>query len=277
MLIGRYNILKVGRRTEHGIYLQNEAGEEVLLPTKYTNDKMEEGTLGKVFIYRDSNDRIIATTLKPLALVNEAAYLTVKETNRIGTFLDWGLEKDLLLPFAEQKMRPAVGDKVLVYLYLDAATQRIVASTNINKFIKNRDIELQPNDEVDLLICYENEIGVRVIVNQMYWGILFKNEIFDKIEKGQHVKGYVKLVREDGKVDVALQKQGFAGAKDTTQVIMEKLKAANGLLKLSDNSTPEEIHAELGISKKMFKKAVGILFKEKKLELGDDYIKLLKK
>jgi predicted RNA-binding protein (virulence factor B family) len=276
MEIGKYNVLKVARRTDNGLYLVDEAGEEVLLPNKFVTDKMVEGTLGKVFVYKDSQDRNVATTQTPLATINEAAYMEVKQVTRVGTFLDWGLDKELLLPFSEQKTRPSVGDKALVYVYLDAATQRIVASTNMNKFIKNREVTLKPNEEVDLLICYPNETGIRVIVNQKYWGILFTNEVFGKVEQGMHVKGFVKKVRDDGKIDVALQKQGIAAAKDITQALLEKLKANKGILKLSDNSTPEEIHAALGISKKNFKKAVGMLFKDKKIELGDDFIKLLK-
>lgn len=274
MQIGKYNILKVARATDNGIYLIDEEGNEVLLPKKYVSDKMQPGTLGRVFIYKDSSDRIIATTAKPMATVDEAAYLVVKDVTPAGTFLEWGLEKDLMLPFAEQKLRPKVGDNVLVYIYLDRATERIVATTNINKFIKNREVKYEPNQEVDVMICYDNEVGTRVIVEHKYWGIIFKNEIITPLEKGTHVKGYVKQVREDGKVDVALRKQGYEGAKDVTKLLLEKLELNNGQLRLSDNSAPEEIYAQLGISKKVFKKAVGILMKQGKVEPGDDYIKL---
>mgnify|MGYP000899697368 CR=1 FL=1 len=277
MQIGKYNILKVARGTDFGLYLADEEGNEVLLPKKYTNEKMQPGTLGRVFVYKDSSDRIVATTQKPMATVDEAAYLVVKDVTRAGTFLEWGLEKDLMLPFAEQKLRPKVGDNVLVYIYLDRATERIVATTNINKFIKNNDVKYDTNQEVDVMICYDNEIGTRVIVENKYWGIIFKNEMFTPLEKGTHVKGYVKQVREDGKVDVALRKQGYEGAKDTTTLLLEKLELNNGLLRLSDNSAPEEIYAQLGISKKVFKKAVGILMKQGKVEPGDDFIKLKEK
>lgn len=276
MEIGKYNVLKVARGTDNGLYLVDDEGVEVLLPNRYVNEKMVPGTKGKVFVYKDSEDRIVATTEKPMATVDQAAYLEVKDVTRAGTFLTWGLDKDLLLPFAEQKLRPKVGEKVLVYIYLDRATQRIVSTTNINKFIKNRDLAYAPNQEVDIMICYENEVGVRVIVENKYWGIIFKNEIFAPIEKGTHMKGYVKQVREDGKVDIALRKQGYEGAKDVTAMLLEKLTEAGGTLNVSDNSTPEEVHTQLGISKKVFKKAVGILLKSKKIEAGDDYIKLLK-
>lgn len=277
MEIGKYNVLQVARGTDNGLYLVDKEGNEVLLPNRYVNEKMVPGTVGRVFVYKDSEDRIVATTEKPLATVDEAAYLEVKDVTRAGTFLSWGLDKDLLLPFAEQKVRPKVGEKVLVYIYLDRATQRIVSTTNINKFIKNRELAYTPNQEVDIMICYDNEIGTRVIVDQKYWGIIFKNEIFTPLEKGTHTKGYVKQVREDGKVDVALRKQGYEGAKDVTTMLLEKLTEAGGTLNVSDNSTPEEVHAQLGISKKVFKKAVGILLKGKKIEAGDDFIKLIAK
>ncbi len=278
---GQVNTLKISRSTDNGLYLtdinEKEALEEVLLPKKFITPEMREGDELKVFVYKDSEDRPVATTQTPLAKVDEAAYLLVKEMTNIGAFLDWGLDKDLFLPFREQAERVEPGRHYLVYVYFDHASKRIAATTNLNKFIKNRVVDLKPNQEVDLLITYENETGIRVIINQKHWGLLFKNEIFQKIEKGQHVKGYIKKVREDGKIDVALQKQGLAAAKDVRDVLLDKLKEHKGSLKLSDVSPPEEIHALLGISKKNFKKAVGMLYKEGKIELGDGVIKLKKK
>ncbi len=277
--IGQYNTLLISRRTENGFYLaETEPGEmleEVLLPNKYITPEMKEGDKLKVFVYKDSEDRPVATTQAPLAQVGEAAYLLVKEVNNIGAFLDWGLEKDLFLPFREQTERIEADRYYLVYIFLDYASKRIAATTNLNKFIKNKDVELKQNDEVDLLITYENEVGIRVIINQKYWGILFKNEIFKPVEKGTHVKGYVKKVREDGKIDVALQKQGIAAAKDVTEILLEKLKEHKGFLSLSDVTPPEVIHEVLGISKKNFKKAVGILYKEGKIELKENLIRLI--
>ncbi len=277
--IGQYNTLQILRRTENGFYLTETEGEEVkeevLLPNKYIMPEMKEGDNVKVFVYKDSEDRPVATTQTPLAQVGEAAYLLVKEINNIGAFLDWGLEKDLFLPFREQAERVEPRRYYLVYVFLDYASKRIAATTNLNKFIKNKDVELKQNDEVDLLITYENEVGIRVIINQKHWGILFKNEIFKPVEKGTHVKGYVKKVREDGKIDVALQKQGIAAAKDVTDILLEKLKEHKGFLSLSDVTPPEVIHEVLGISKKNFKKAVGILYKEGKIELKENLIRLI--
>lgn len=276
MEVGKYNVLKVNRRTDNGIYLIDEVGEEVLLPNKFVNDKMVEGTLGRVFVYTDSEDRNVATTQKPKAVIDEAVYLEVKQVTPIGAFLDWGLDKDLLLPFSEQKQRAQVGEKVLVYVYLDRATNRIVATANLNKFIKNREIKFYPNTEVDIMICDETDTGIKVIVNGKHWGILYRNEIFGEVEKGAHMKAFVKKVREDMKIDVALQKQGLVAAQDFSKLILEKLAANKGVLNLTDGSTAEEIHAALGISKKNFKKAVGMLYKQKKILLKDNRIELKK-
>jgi predicted RNA-binding protein (virulence factor B family) len=275
---GKYNTLQVSRKTDNGFYLCETGGEgvleEVLLPNKFVTPQMKEGQVLTVFVYKDSEDRPIATTQTPKALVNEAAYLNVKDVTRVGAFLDWGLDKDLFLPFREQSEPVQVGYTVLVYVYFDFTSKRVVATANLNKFIKNREVELAPNQEVDIMVCYENEIGIRVIINQKHWGILFKNEVFTKLEKGTHLKAYIKKIREDGKIDVSLQKQGVQGAKDVKAVLLQKLKENNGKLLLSDNTPPEQIHAVLGISKKNFKKAVGMLYKEGKIELFDNHIQL---
>ena len=276
---GQYNTLLIHRRSENGFYLLSAMvdglEEEVLLPKKFITAEMKEGGQVKVFVYKDSEDRPVATTETPVAMVGEAAYLLVKEVNDIGAFLDWGLDKDLFLPFREQAEHVEPGRYYLVYIFLDFASKRIAATTNLNKFIKNRDVELKLNQEVDLLITYENEVGIRVIINQKHWGILFKNEIFNKIEKGTHVKGFVKKIREDGKIDVALQKQGIDAAKDVCDILLDKLKEHKGFLPLSDVTPPEVIHQILGISKKNFKKAVGILYKEGKIELKENLIRLV--
>jgi predicted RNA-binding protein (virulence factor B family) len=278
---GKYNTLQITRRTDNGFYLAEPqwsgVEEEVLLPKKFITPEMKEGDMLKVFVYKDSEDRPVATTQTPLAQVGEAAYLLVKDVNNIGAFLDWGLDKELFLPFREQAEHVQTGRYYLVYVFFDFASKRIAATTNLNKFIKNREgeVDLKPNQEVDLLITYENEVGIRVIINNKHWGILFKNEVFQPVEKGTHVTGFVKKVREDGKVDVALQKQGIAAAKDVCQVLIDKLKEHKGFLPLSDVTPPEVIHQVLGISKKNFKKAVGILYKEGKIELKENLIRLI--
>lgn len=276
MFIGKYNILQVKRKTDHGIYLADETGNEVLLPRKFVTNKMKEGTLGKVFVYTDSEDRPVATTQHPKVTVDEAAYLTVKQTTNTGAFLDWGLDKDLLLPFSEQKKHVREGETVLVYAYLDKATNRVVATTNLNKFIKNRGVQFYPNTEVEIFIGDETKVGYKVIVNGKHWGMLYRNEIFGNVTQGERMKAFVKKVRDDGKIDVALQKQGLTAAHDFTQLILAKLAECDGKLALSDNSAPEQIYAVLGISKKNFKKAIGRLYKQKKILLENGRI-LLKK
>ncbi|MFN8288199.1 MAG: S1-like domain-containing RNA-binding protein [Chitinophagales bacterium] len=277
MEIGKYNVLKVNRRTDNGLYLLDEqTGEEVLLPNKFVSDKMEEGTRGKAFVYRDSEDRPVATTQKPLVTAYEAAYLTVKEQSPIGAFLDWGLDKDLLLPFSEQKSSINPGARVLVFVYVDRANGRIVATENLNKFINNKEVNLQKDQEVSMMVADKNQIGYRVIIENRNWGMIYDNEIFTPVKSGDYLTGFIKKLREDGKIDVALQKQGIVVADDVREVILQKLRDNNGQLNLSDHSTPDEIYAALGISKKNFKKAIGMLYKEKKIQIGEGDIRLAK-
>jgi len=275
MEIGQYNILKVLRKTDNGLYLVDEAGEEVLLPNKFVNDRMKEGTLGRVFLYKDSEDRLVATTQHPYVIAGQAACLVVKEVTGIGAFLDWGLDKDLLLPFSEQPVHVSKDQLVLVYVYLDRATGRVVASSNMNKYIKNRELSFAENEAVDLLIGDETDIGFKVVINQKHWGMLYRNEIFGEVKKGMLLKGYIKKVREDNKIDVALQKQGLVAALDFSALILQKLRAGGGFLPLTDHSTPEQIKATLNISKKNFKKAIGILYKKKWIAIQQNGIALL--
>lgn len=274
--LGKYNTLQIKRRTPNGFYLVETQVEEVLLPNKFITPQMKEGDWLKVFVYNDSENRPVATTQVPRATTDEAAYMKVKEVTGIGAFLDWGLDKDLFLPFREQAKPVEMGKYYLVYVYFDYASKRIVATTNMNKFIKNRELTVKLNEEVDLLLTEKTETGIRVIINQKHWGMLYENEIFSPLKKGIHVKGYIKKIREDNKIDVALQKQGIEAAKDVKGIILQKLEENNGSLKLNDNSPPELIYEFLGISKKNFKKAIGMLYKEKKIELEETGIRLRK-
>lgn len=277
MQTGKYNILKVVRRTDNGLYLEDEEQHEVLLPNRFVTENMKEGTLGKVFVYKDSEDRIVATTQTPFVAVDEVALLEVNSVTDIGAFLSWGLDKDLLLPYSEQKGRVRKGEKVFVFVYLDRATDRICATANLNKFLKNREVKLKVNDEVNLLIGPKTEIGFRVVINNMHWGMIYNKEIFSPVREGEKHKGYVKKIREDGKLDCALQKQGIAASNDASEIILRKLKENNGKLTISDNSSPEEIYAMLGFSKKIFKRAAGILFKKGEVDLLESGIVLRKK
>ena len=274
--IGKYNELKVLKKVDFGIYL--EAGEhEILMPLKYVPEGTEPGDIITAFIYRDSEDRLIATTLKPYAIVDEFAYLQVKDVNSLGAFLDWGLEKDLLVPFREQLQTMEAGRKYVVRIYLDQPSQRIAASAKINKFIQNKDIYLEENDKVDLLISGLTDLGFNAIINNRYLGLLYNNEIFDTLRVGDKTTGYVKKIREDNKIDITLQKSGYEHVSDVKTDVLNILHKNNGFLALGDKSSPEEIYRILKMSKKAYKKVIGSLFKERLIDITDKGIKLVEK
>jgi hypothetical protein len=267
--IGQYNSLTIARETEHGLYLANAEGEEVLLPNKFVTDEIKALKELRVFVYKDSLDRPVATTQKPKVLIDQTTYLEVKQVTQIGAFLDWGLDKDILLPFSEQDVAPEVGDYVLVYVFLDRATNRVTASANLNKFINNKEIEVNVNDEVKVLVTEATEIGYKCIIENKHWGMLYSNELYgNKVQQGKIIKAFIKKIRIDGKIDLSLQKQGFSTiSKDIRQIVLEAIKYNGGNLPLHDASPPEQIYSMLKMSKKNFKKAVGMLYKEKLIEL----------
>lgn len=271
--LGDYNELEIIKQVDFGVYLDSEDGE-ILLPTKYLPADYRIGDLLRVFIYRDSEDRIIATTLTPKAKVNDFAALEVKQTNSYGAFLDWGLEKDLFVPFKNQREPMQPGRKYVVYIYLDENSDRIVATAKYDKYLKPQPDDLQEGDEVDLLVAGFSDLGVKVIINNQYSGILYKNEVFRELNIGEKTTGYIRKIREDFKIDVSLQKSGYAEVSSASQEVLQKLKAAGGQLLLSDNSTPDEIYATLGMSKKTFKKAIGTLYRQGQIQLHEKYISL---
>ena len=272
--IGQYNLMKAARLMPQGWYLVNAAEQEVLLPNKYVPEGMEEGQEIKVFIYMDSEDRVTATTRKPKAQVNEFACLKVLEMTKFGAFLDWGLEKDLLVPFSEQTKKMLKDEWHLVYLYLDERTERLVATAKINSFLETEQIDVKVGQEVDLLIGTRTDLGVKVIINNKYAGLIFNNEIFQKLLPGAHTRGFIKQIRPDNKIDVSLQQQGFANVAPNAQKVLEKLEQANGFLALNDKSDPVLIQQHLEMSKKTFKKAIGVLYKQKKIRIESDGIYL---
>ncbi len=272
--LGQYNTLKIERKVDFGAFL-SDGTDEVLLPKKNLSPEMEIGTEVEVFIYKDSEDRTIATCLKPLAVVGEYAYLKVKEVNTFGAFLDWGLEKDLLVPFSEQDKKLEAGRSYVVYVYLDKLTKRIVASSKINRYAKNEEISLVENEEVTALIFKETDLGYGAIINNTYQGLIYKNEVFTALNVGDKKKAWVKVIREDGKIDLRLQKVGFELSDDAQELIMQKLNENNGFLALHDGSDPQQITKLLGMSKKTFKKAIGGLFKFKLIVIESDGIRLI--
>lgn len=272
---GIYNTLKVLRQTSVGYFLGDNEDNDVLLPNKYVPKDLKVDDEIEVFIYHDSEDRLIATTLKPKVTKNHFASLQVKEVNRVGAFLDWGLEKDLLVPYKEQNSEMIEGHWYVVYMYLDLESGRLAASSKLNQFFENDDIELEEGEGVDLLVSQKTELGHKVIINDTYSGMVYSNEVFQELKQGFKLKGYIKKIREDQKIDVALQKQGYAQIDDTAKMLLEKLEENEGFLALHDKSSPDDIKAELQMSKKVFKKAVGQLYKAKKIVIEDNGIRLI--
>ena len=279
-LIGKKVNLEVLRSTEIGLFLDTEDRNYngILLPKRYVPSGIEVGDFMDVFIYRDSEDRIIATRLDPYIRVGEFAYLNVNKVESYGAFLDWGLPKDLFVPLSQQRMLMVNDGYYLVYAYLDEQTDRIAATAKVHRYLQNEAEDLEIGQEVELLICDETDLGVRVIVDNKFWGLVFHNEIFQHLEEGQKTIGYVKGIRqEDNKIDITLKKQGMAEVKDARSQIIEVLYDSNGFLPLNDKSAPEAIYEELEMSKKVFKKAIGNLYKDKMITIKRDGIHLAEK
>jgi predicted RNA-binding protein (virulence factor B family) len=272
--VGRMNKLTVVRKAEHGVYLSGDRNNDILLPKAYVPEGCKIGDEIDVFIYRDSEDRIIATTQKPLAMVGDFACLKVVSSTRVGAFLDWGLQKDLLVPFKEQKFRMKTGQSYVVYVYLDETTDRVVASSKLNKFLDSEPAGYTEGEKVDLMIFEKTELGYKVIINNAHAGIIYENEVFQPVHIGQQLTGFVNKIRSDGKIDIALQKTGYEHIDPIAQMILDYLKEHNGEMYITDKSPAEEIYTAFGISKKNFKKALGALYKEKIIDIGKEVIKL---
>lgn len=273
--IGNYNKLRVVKEVDFGVYLDGGDAGEILMPLKYVPEGTKPDDEVEVFIYSDSEDRLIATRETPLAKVGEFACLKVKSVNKYGAFLDWGLLKDLLVPFREQKSDMIEGYSYVVYIYLDEQTNRPAASAKVEKYFIDKIPEYEVNQEVEILIQAATEIGYKAIVENKYSGLLYKNEVYRNIEKGDKTKAYIKKIREDGKIDLSLQKSGYQHIDETSLNILETLKDKRGFIAASDKSTPEMINAIFGISKKAFKKAIGVLYKQRLITITDEGIKLI--
>lgn len=272
--IGRFNTLTVVKIVDFGIYLDGGERGEILMPKEYVPDNCFPDDEIKAFVYFDSEDRIIATTEVPYVQVGEFAFMKVVATSSVGAFLDWGLRKDLLVPFREQRDPMAEGKSYLVYAYVDKASDRIVASTKIDKYLDQVFPDYTPNQEVDILVARKTDLGYAVIVNNAHWGLIYDNEIFQRLKIGQRLKGYIKRVRDDEKIDVSLQPSGFAKIEGLAGEVLEKLKDYGGVLDISDKSDPEEIYNLFGCSKKNYKKALGTLLKQGLIVIGEKEIKL---
>jgi len=274
LCLGQVNSLSLFKKTIFGFFLRDaESDHEVLLPNKYVPKNLDIGDSIDVFLYTDSEDRIVATTLNPKILLHEVAVLEVKDVTKFGSFLDWGLEKDLFLPFAEQDGRVQKGDKITVCLRFDERTNRLFASAKI-KTPSNQEITVKVGDEVDLIVGGKSDLGYQVIINNLYIGLLFFNKIFRPLRQGDKIKGFIEKVRDDGKIDVCLQKKGYIQIVDSQDILLKKLQENNGVLHLTDNSDPKVIARELLMSKKAFKKCVGALYKQRKIKIEADCIVL---
>lgn len=272
--IGEYHTLKIDRETKVGLFLVNET-DDVLLPNKYVQNDYKIGDDLTVFVYLDHEERPVATTLKPFITLNSFAVLKVNYINKFGAFLNWGMEKDLFVPFKEQA-RPMEKDKrYIVTMYLDKQTGRLAASSKINQFLDKEPLDVEVGQEVDLMVSHITEIGINVIINGKFRGLAYQNEVFETVSPGYKTKGYIKTIRPDGKIDVSFQKQGFEAIDDFSQQVLEALKQNDGVLRLNDNSHPEEIKSVLKMSKKTFKKAIGSLYKQKLIDINNEGIQLL--
>ena len=275
MNIGQYNTLKIDRDTQVGLFL-TDGKEDVLLPNKYVPKVFEIGEEIIVFVYLDHEQRPVATTLEPYILLNEFALLRVNYVNQVGAFMDWGMEKDILVPFKEQARPMEKGKRYLVYLYMDEKTNRLVASSKTNQFLNNDALTVENGEEVELIVSHITEVGINVIINELHKGLLYKDEVYDDIRTGDRLRGYIKNIRPDNKIDVALQIQGYQSIEPNAEKILSELRASRGFLRLNDNSHPEDIKTVLKMSKKTFKKAIGALYKDKLIEIKDDGIYLIK-
>jgi len=268
--IGKYNELEIRRMVEFGAYLAEPEGDtEVLMPRRYLTDDMRPGDTVKVFVYRDSEDRPVATTEKPYATVGQFAYLTVTAVNDVGAFMDWGVMKELLVPYSEQRSRMHRGGVYLVYIYLDKVTDRIVGSAKIEKFLGNVFPEYKVGAEVEALVTEHTDIGYKCIVDNLHRGIIYSNEIFKPIEVEQHIKAWVKRVREDGKIDLTINDRADRRTNALADRIMEYI-GQDEAMALSDKMPPAHIEMLFQCSKKDFKKAVGHLYRERKIAIAAD-------
>jgi predicted RNA-binding protein (virulence factor B family) len=274
--IGKMNALAVAHQSEFGLYLDGENLGEILLPNRYGAKDYKLGDFIDVFVYLDSEDRLVATSEKPLAMVGEFAYLKVIAVNRFGAFLNWGLPKDLLVPFREQKSKMEKGRSYIVHIYLDDKTNRIVASSKVERFLNKTQVKYKSGEEVSLLISNKTDLGFNAIINNRHSGILYENETFKSIKTGQKIKGYIKKVREDQKIDLVLQKPGYYEVDRLSEMIIDELKKNNGYLKISDKSPAEKIKKVFGISKKTYKKAIGALYKKRQIFIDEEGIRLMK-
>lgn len=277
MKVGRIQTLKVSRISDYGLYLTDDEGQEVLLPNRFVSLANAVGDEIEVFVYHDSEDRLVATTDKPLITEGRVAYLKVIDKNIHGAFLDWGVSgKDLFLPNRNQQGGVLAGRSYVVWLYVDNITGRCVATMKLKGFIDNDVITVEPRQKVDLLIASESPIGYRAIINSRHWGMIYKNQIFSDVRVGDSLEGYVRRITEDNRIDLSLRREGYDGVAASAETLYSLLQSNGGVLSVGDDSSPEEVHAVTQMSKKVFKRAVGMLLKRGDIVAEGHQIKLKK-
>lgn len=273
--LGEYNLLEVVKEVDFGVYLDGSEDGEILLPTRYVPQGCKPGDVLNVFIYLDMDERLVATTLQPYVKVGEFACLEVAWVNQYGAFLDWGLMKDLFVPFREQKMKMLKGNSYVVHVHLDEDSYRIVASAKVEKYLSKDMPEYNAGDEVGILVWQKTDLGYKVIVDNNFGGMIFKNEIFTDVRIGMNMKAYIKQVRPDGKIDLELQKGGVKKVEDFADTLLEYIRSNGGSAPLNDKTDADVIYNTFGVSKKTFKKAVGDLYKKRLIVLeGEQGIRL---
>ncbi len=279
--IGKYNELQVLRKVDFGYYLKgNDRTGDILLPNNEIDAEnlaaLEAGSdLLSVFIYLDQEERLIATTRKPMAQVGDFAFLEVAWVNNYGAFLNWGLMKDLFVPFREQKMKMQKGQGYIVHVHMDEESYRIMASAKVERYLSTERPPYNRGDEVDILVWQKTDLGLKVIVDNQYQGLLYDDQVFRNVRTGDRTKAYIEWVRPDGKIDLILQRKGQAAVRDFSYDLLDYLRQNNGHSVLGDKSSPEDIYAVFGVSKKVFKKAVGDLYKKRKITISEDGIRLV--
>ncbi|MFN5218967.1 MAG: S1 RNA-binding domain-containing protein [Sphingomonadales bacterium] len=271
---GKYNRLKINRLVDFGAFLDDGDGGEILMPGKYLPPDAAPDDMVDAFVYYDSDDRIVATTEKPYVQLGEFAALTCKSTTHFGAFMDWGLLKDLLVPVREQNVPMMRGRKYVVYVYFDKVSERLAGTAKISKFLNNTPLPYEEGDAVDLLIWNKTPLGYNAIIGKEHSGIIYSNEVFQPLTTGDKITGYIKHIRPDGKTDLSLQKSGMAHVDDMAERILKTLRENDGYIGLTDNSSPEDIYERFGMSKKAWKKAVGTLYKARKIDITPNGIRL---
>ena len=274
MELGNINELEILRETSVGLFLGDKDGNEVLLPQKFVPDDWEMDETLEVFVLRDSENRVVATTETPKILVNQFAFLKVIHNTRVGSFVNWGLDKDLLVPYGEQEQTFVEDESYVIYMHLDEKTDRLVGTNKFVKYLSEEIEDLRVNQEVDIIAWEENEVGMKVIINHMFRGIVYNDEIFEEFEVGDAKKAYVRRIREDGRVDITLKKMGYEHISVEADKIEAILRRNGGSLPLNDKSNPDDIYEALDMSKKSFKKAIGALYRARVITIESDGIKL---